>query len=197
MIASRARSLAILAAGCWLAVGLPTRADDAVAPLPPLPEEVQADAVRQTAFASAEPTAPGPLPLAGPAAAVDTPPATRPVQPLGDWTVLLAIGGAFALLGGFRLRSLRRTKPLPPDVFELLGEGSLGGNHAVRVVRFGPRTLLIGVSTAGCQTLAEIDDPQASDQIAAACRGDRPPVRRPPPRVPATARPLPAGGEAA
>lgn len=120
----------------------------------------------------------GPLPLTGPAATpAGGPAAARPIKPLGDWMVLAAIAAAFALLAALRLRPLRRARQLPPDVFELLGEASLGGPHAVRVVRFGPRTLLVGVSAAGCQTLAEIDDPQATERIAAACLGDRPPLR--------------------
>jgi hypothetical protein len=41
----------------------------------------------------------------------------------------------------------------------------------VRIVRFGPRTLLVGISSAGCQTLAELTDPQATDAIVTACRG--------------------------
>ena len=52
-----------------------------------------------------------------------------------------------------------------------------GANNAVRVVRFGPKTLLVGVSAAGCQTLAELTDPQATACIAAACRGVHPPLR--------------------
>jgi flagellar biogenesis protein FliO len=84
--------------------------------------------------------------------------------------VLAAIAAAFALVAMFRLTSLRRTRSLPPEVFELLGEASLGGQQTARVVRFGPRTLLIGVSSAGCQTLAELADAQATDSIAAACR---------------------------
>ena len=99
-------------------------------------------------------------------------------------------------MAAFRITSLRRTKSLPPDVFELLGEATLGGQQTVRVVRFGPRTLLIGVSPSGCQTLAELDDPQATERIATACRSDvasaRVALRTP--RVPPA---KPAEGEAA
>ncbi|MFM8803678.1 MAG: flagellar biosynthetic protein FliO, partial [Planctomycetia bacterium] len=66
---------------------------------------------------------------------------------------------------------------LPPDVFDVLGSAPLGGGHAVRIVRFGPKTLLVGVSSAGCQTLADLSDPQATACIAAACRGVHPPIR--------------------
>ena len=176
-----------LVASCLCGIGLARGDAPATAPSPPLPKEVvAAEETQPAAFepAAASPVA-GPLPLAGPTAAPLGGPA--PARPLGDWTVLAAIGAAFALLAALRLRPLRRARQLPPDVFELLGEASLGGPQAVRVVRFGPRTLLVAVSATGCQTLAEIDDPQATERIAAACLGERPAARvaaRPaPPRV--------------
>ena len=94
-----------------------------------------------------------------------------------DWKLLAAIVAAFAVVAAATAFNRRRTTVLPPDVFEVLGEGSLGGQHAVRIVRFGPKTLLVGVSAAGCQTLAELTDPQATACIAAACRGIHPPIR--------------------
>lgn len=97
--------------------------------------------------------------------------------PLANWKLLAAIGAAFAVVAAATVLTKRRTTLLPPDVFEVLGEGSLGGQHAVRIVRFGPKTLLIGVSAAGCQTLAELSDPQATACIAAACRGVYPAMR--------------------
>jgi hypothetical protein len=189
-------ALAIVISLAWLAAA---PADEAA--LPPSPEGAAAAAVQPASFESAPAwrhASDGPLPLsAAPAAATAGRPAARPIRPLGDWKVLAAIAAAFVLVAAFRLRPLRRTSRLPPDVFELLGEASLGGPHALRVVRFGPRTLLVGVSAAGCQTLAEIDDPQATERIAAACRQDeRLPPRRPSPRVPATVRTVPAAGEA-
>ena len=64
----------------------------------------------------------------------------------------------------------RRTMHRPPaEVFAVLGEASLGGQHVARIVRFGPKTILVGVSGATCTTLAEIDDPGATDAITAAC----------------------------
>jgi flagellar biogenesis protein FliO len=96
---------------------------------------------------------------------------------LSDWKLLAAIAAAFGVVAAATAFSKRRATILPPDVFEVLGEGSLGGQHAVRIVRFGPKTLLVGVSAAGCQTLAELSDPQATSCIAAACRGVHPPLR--------------------
>jgi hypothetical protein len=168
------------------------------APVPPSPDE--AAELQPVAFAAAadRPPASAPLPLTGgPKGERPASPGGSPLRPLGDWTVLLAIAAAFALVAAFRITSLRRTKSLPPDVFELLGEATLGGQQTVRVVRFGPRTLLIGVSPSGCQTLAEIDDPLATERIATACRSDVASARVTPrtPRVPPPAKP--AAGEAA
>ncbi|MFM9057560.1 MAG: flagellar biosynthetic protein FliO [Planctomycetaceae bacterium] len=124
--------------------------------------------------------------------------APRPAAPagLGDWRLVAALGATFAVLVGARIAATRRVSPPPPDVFEVLGTASLGGQHTVRIVRFGPKTLLVGVSAAGATTLAEIGDPQATACIAAACRGIREPARprgRPAPSP--AARPV--SGEAA
>lgn len=90
-----------------------------------------------------------------------------------DWqawaVVLLAIAGIF----GLRFFGRQRSQPLPKDVFELLGEATLGGGQPVRIVRFGPKTLLVTSGSGGPRTLAELDDPLATEWIAAACRGDR------------------------
>lgn len=118
--------------------------------------------------ATLERAAPGavPLPLApGGSSAVRSP------RPFADWKLLAALGVAFGVLAAVRFLPRRAAAALPPDVFEVLGEASLGGPHAVRVVRFGPRTLLVGVSAAGCQTLAEISDPAATERVVAACHG--------------------------
>ncbi len=181
--------------GCGLAVG-----DDVGGPppMPPLPDDVKASPVIQTSAVESS----KPLPLTGDSTSTDAPSGRRsPSGPLGDWTVLAAIGVAFAVLAAFRFRQARRRgRDLPPDVFDILGEASLGSQHAVRVVRFGPRTLLVSVSSTGCQTLATLDDPQVTERIVTACLGGRSPrpVRgatreRSPVREPGQ----PAGGGAA
>jgi hypothetical protein len=115
-------------------------------------------------------------PLSGPAPLGGSAPVPRP---LPDWRLLAALGAAFAAVAVYRVSTSRRTVLLPPDVFEVLGEATLGGQQSVRVVRFGPRTLLIGVSSAGAQTLAELTDPQATERVVAACRGAQPHARGP------------------
>ena len=165
------------------------------APVAPSPEPVVADGgVEPASLTSTAASSAVPLPLGAPSSAS---PRVAPPRPLPDWRVLIALGGAFAALAGYRLFAVRRVAALPHDVFEVLGEASLGGQQSVRIVRFGPRTLLLGVSASGCQTLAELDDPQATERIATACRSDVASARVAPrvPRVPPPAKP--AGGEAA
>jgi type III secretory pathway lipoprotein EscJ len=117
------------------------------------------------------------LPLSGTSAAVARDETAATAGRLGDWKLLAVIVAAFVAVAAASRLSRRRPATLPPDVFEVLGEAALAGQHAVRVVRFGPKTLLIGVSAGGCETLAELSDPQATACIAAACRGTHPPLR--------------------
>lgn len=86
------------------------------------------------------------------------------------WAVVLLAGAGML---GLRFYGRQRSQPLPPDVFELLGEATLGGGQPVRIIRFGPKTLLVTTGSGGLRTLAELDDPLATEWVAAACRGDR------------------------
>lgn len=122
------------------------------------------------------PRVPPPVPLSRQTAAVPAS-AAAAGRDASSWKVVGIVAAAFGAVVAVRLLSRRRGTALPPDVFEVLGSGSLGGQHSVRVVRFGPKTLLVSLSATGCQTLSELDDPQATDCIAAACRGVHPPPR--------------------
>ena len=129
----------------------------AEAPIAPAPELLIADAAVVPASVVEAATA------AGPAAArslAPVPLSTEPqpsvgsrtpaFRPLPDWRLLVALGSAFAAVAVYRVVTARRSVGMPPDVFEVLGEASLGGQQSVRIIRFGPRTLLVGVSSAGC-----------------------------------------------
>lgn len=158
----------VRAAMLW---GAATLAASAAPPIAPSPEpdgavdpRVEPASLTLDAEAATRPEA-APLPLTGTPA-----PRAVPPQPLPDWRLLAALGAAFAVLAGYRVLGGRKAASLPPDVFEVLGDASLGGQQAVRIVRFGPRTLLVGISSAGCQTLAELTDSQATEAIVAACR---------------------------
>jgi len=149
----------------------------AAPPVAPSPETVVNDAAvvpaahgELTQQATAERGVPlGPVPLR-PADAAATPSAAAP-RPLPDWRLLVALGGAFAAIAAYRVVGQRRSVALPPDVFEMLGEAPLGGQQSVRVIRFGPRTLLVAVSAGGARTLAELNDPQVTERIVSACHG--------------------------
>ncbi len=178
----RAGPVVRLLAAALLGGGLPAASADEL-PMPPLPtlhEETLAaevrphavldSAVRPAGLAAPDRPTPGlldPVSLNVPAEAGGS--SATAVRPGPNWTVLAAILGSFGVLVAFRLVSGRRARTLPVEVFDVLGEASLGGSHAVRVVRFGPRTLLVGLSSSGSQTLAEIDDPALTERLAAAC----------------------------
>lgn len=164
-VKNRLRACAVAVAFC---AAMPTAAcgDDAIpiAPAPPAarPIEPVAFVRMETAAATGRPTAP----------------------PLVDWKILGLLAAGFAAVVALRLFGKRREPTLPPDVFDVLGTASLGGPHSVRIVRFGPKTLLVSVSASGCETLSELSDPQATACIAAACRGVQPPLRPLPTRPP-------------
>ncbi|MFM7245090.1 MAG: flagellar biosynthetic protein FliO [Planctomycetaceae bacterium] len=149
----------------------------AAPPVAPAPEPLVTDAAivpaahaaREQPGASDGGVPLGPVPLR-PAAGGGAPPTVAP-QPLPDWRLLLALGGTFAAVAAYRVVGPRRSAALPPDVFEVLGEAPLGGQQSVRVIRFGPRTLLVAVSSTGSRTLAEVNDPQVTERIVSACHG--------------------------
>lgn len=90
-----------------------------------------------------------------------------------DWHAWVVVFAAVAVLVGIRLFSKRKEASVPADVFELLGESTLGNGQSVRIVRFGPKTLLLANGSSGPMTLSELDDPLATEWIAAACRRDQ------------------------
>jgi len=101
--------------------------------------------------------------------------AARPASPtFASGTLLLVAAAALGAVFLLRFTQARRAVSLPPDVFDVLGSATISGQHGVRVVRFGPKTLLVSVSAGGCRTLAELTDPQATACIVEACRGGHP-----------------------
>ncbi|MFM8434619.1 MAG: flagellar type III secretion system pore protein FliP [Planctomycetia bacterium] len=152
-----------------------TPAEAPVAPSPDAAAEPQPPVARTVTPAVAAPATLQPaVPLDAGARGGEMPakPATPPLVSLSTLAIL---GAACAALVAFRVAGRRRVASLPPDVFDVLGTASLSAGHAVRIVRFGPKTLLVSVSAGGCRTLAEVADPVATDCIVAACRGAHPP----------------------
>jgi len=74
---------------------------------------------------------------------------------------------------------LRKASPagaavLPKEVFELLGRAPLASRHQVHLVRCGRKLLLLSVSQAGIDSLAEIEDPVEVDRLAGLCAQAQP-----------------------
>ncbi len=86
-----------------------------------------------------------------------------------DLRITAFLGALLAAVFFLKWNGRARIQRPPADVFAVLGEASLGGQHVARIVRFGPKTILVGVSGATCTTLAEIDDQGVTDTISAAC----------------------------
>lgn len=105
-------------------------------------------------------------------------PSAWPLAPSAAGPVVWLAAGGLALLAA-RTASRRAVRPLPGNVFALLGEAPLGGTHVARVVRFGPKTVLVGVSGSTCTTLAVIEEAHVTEALAAACH-----VPAPAPAVP-------------
>jgi len=172
VVAAALLGVAVLQAGLP-----PSRAADSapsdgpIAPSPDAAGEPQPIATPVPATPAAFPPA-----VALDAGAVRGETAVKPAaSPLVSASTLGILAAACLALVAFRVAGRRRAASLPPDVFDVLGTAAIGGGHAVRIVRFGPKTLLVSVSAGGCRTLAEVADPQATDCIVAACRGAHPP----------------------
>ena len=93
---------------------------------------------------------------------------------------LAALAAAVAILRGIGPR--REASP-SGEAVHLLGALPLGGQHGLRVVRFGRRTLLIGISPGGCHLLAETDEPPEGIRPEPAAGSTAPRVPEPPPAV--------------
>ena len=115
----------------------------------------------------AEPVLLSPIALETGAAGEGAPPSS--LTPLADLRVAGFLAALFATVAFLKWGVRRSVRPLPSDVFAVLGEAPLGGPHVARIVRFGPKTILVGVSGGTCTPLAEIDDPVATERIARAC----------------------------
>jgi|GEM_PF-2077163 len=88
---------------------------------------------------------------------------------------LAVVLGVFLLLVWAIRRAMPRSSQLlPSDVLEVLGRSTLMGKHQMFLVRFGPKLLLLSVTTEGADTLTEIDHPDEVARIVALCRQNQP-----------------------
>ena len=76
------------------------------------------------------------------------------------WVAIMRRGG---------LRSAGRG--LPREAVEVIGQTMIGPNEKLLVVRCGLQALVVGVTPAGMQTLAQFEDPDEAGQFIASCRG--------------------------
>ena len=108
----------------------------------------------------------------------DPPPLAKP----GSLTSLVTVGASLVVvLGLFMIVAwlLRKASPgssasLPKEVFEILGRAPLASRQQVHLVRCGRKLLLLSVTQAGIETLAEIDDPAEVDRLAGLCVQSQP-----------------------
>lgn len=178
-----------------LAASQPASPEDFPSPFPP------SDTLRQASWdepatPEAQPGHPdeqvrsGPLPppnrkpslsLSPPSRSHQTPQGTRAGR-TGLLRSLITVGSSLAVvLGLFFLVAwaMRRAAPrgsvlLPGEVVEVLGRAALATRGQVHVLRFGKKLLLVSVSPAGVETLAEITDREEVDRLAGLCRQAHP-----------------------
>jgi flagellar biogenesis protein FliO len=77
----------------------------------------------------------------------------------------------FALMALLRRGLPAQGGKLPLPVLEVLGHSTIGGKQQLHLVRCGHKLLLTCTTTAGMQTLTEIDEPAEVERLAALCRG--------------------------
>lgn len=138
-----------------------------------LPEPAVEPIAEVTPARLLEPTFPDAIPIGAiPAGATksadETSGSTRGASSL-DLRITAFLGALLAAVLFLKWNGRRTMHRPPAEVFAVLGEASLGGQHVARIIRFGPKTLLVGVSGTTCTTLAEIDDSGATEAITAAC----------------------------
>jgi flagellar biogenesis protein FliO len=124
--------------------------------------------------APANEAAPDALPL--------TPPTKTPAgaaqKPRGATGAITSLVSSLAVVLGLFFVVVwlaKRSSPkgaalLPAEVLEVLGRASLTPRQQMHVVRFGNKLLLVSLSPAGAEPLAEIDDPAEVERVLAICQ---------------------------
>lgn len=143
----------------------------------------------------------GKLPAAGNADQKN--PEEKEKKGLTEFQKLLAMIGVvtgFLLLLFFLLRKLRPDypKPLPREIFEILGKASIGFNQQVVLLRCGRKIFLTAISSLGVERVGEITDPAEVEYLVRICGGqnnEKKPISErgfPPERIGTDAFPKPA-----
>jgi len=102
-------------------------------------------------------------------------------RPVGGAGALVTIGSSLAIVIGLFLLfayMVRRTAPgqaavLPGEVVEVLGRTLLDNRQQVQLLRLGRRLILVSVTPAGVETLAEVADPDEVTRLVGLCQQSR------------------------
>lgn len=108
-------------------------------------------------------------------------PAPSSASPGGMGTAVRVVGSLALVLGIFFVAvwAMRRGQPasaalLPQEVLEVLGRASFPGRQQVHLIRLGAKLVLVSVTPAGMDTIAEVTDPLEVDRLAGLCRQNQP-----------------------
>lgn len=89
---------------------------------------------------------------------------------LGALAVTLGVFAVFVLISR-RSAGNSLMRNLPREGVEVIGQTHLGPRQKLLVIRCGVQALVVGVSPAGIQTVAQFDDPDEAGQFISQCRG--------------------------
>ena len=103
-------------------------------------------------------------------------PETPEKKGFSEFQKLLATIGVvtgFLLLLFLLLRKMRPDypKPLPREIFEMLGKSSIGFNQQVVLLRCGRKIFVTAISSLGVERIGEITDPAEVEHLVRMCRG--------------------------
>ncbi len=131
---------------------------------------IDATGASQSALLASKPRASTPLPKPNQSE-------TSRVRPTGGWQALTTVGSSLAVVvGAFLLLviALRRTqpkgtRPLPPEVLDVLGRKPLTPRASLQLLRLGRKLVLVAVLPAGIEAVAEVTDPAEVDRLSGLC----------------------------
>lgn len=85
--------------------------------------------------------------------------------------LVVVLGLMFGFVWLFKRTAPKSLLPLPIETVQVLGNAPLHGKQHLRLIRLGHRVLLLAVSEATSQTLAEVTDPDEVQYLLQLCEG--------------------------
>jgi flagellar biogenesis protein FliO len=125
---------------------------------PPQPQEAAPQALKLTP------------PTKAPAGAEKTPPSASGAITSVISSLAVVLGLFFVVVWLAKRNSPKGAALLPAEVIEVLGRAPLTPRQQMHVVRFGNKLLLVSLSPAGAEPLAEIDDPVEVERVLTICQ---------------------------